>query len=52
MSEMQVSGNPISLYEHIQKAHIKGQENLITTAILFPKPYIFLLQTSFYVKGV
>lgn len=48
---MQVSANPISLYKHIQKAHVKGQENLITTETPFPKPYIFLLQTSLYVKG-
>lgn len=52
MSEMQFSGNPVTLYKHIQKAHVKGWENLITTATPFPKPYIFLLQTSLYVKGV
>lgn len=49
---MQFSGNPVTLYKHIQKVHVKGWENLITTATPFPKPYIFLLQTSLYVKGV
>lgn len=52
MSEMQVSGNPFSLYKHIQKAHIKGQENLISTATPFPKPHIFLIHIFLYVKGV